>query len=360
MELKISTDELRKAKIMVASPMYGGENSGIMNKSLTTLAQMTSQHGIHLEFYYLFNESLITRARNYCVDAFLRSTCTHLVFIDSDIGFHPHDLLALVALQMRDPENYNIICGPYPKKNISWEKIVRAVKNGIADEDPNNLANFVGDFVFNPVRQGAVRLDEPIEVLESGTGFMCVPRATFEKFEKAAPYYKYLPDHVRSEHFDGSREIMQYFQAEIDGPTAEENLLPSIANALANDDNIEVALDCIREAYDQYMDEKNKSSKRYLSEDYWFCQKARKFGMKIWLCPWMQLHHMGSYIYSGSIPAMASIGASATADATSNPNYYKKKDNQNLKFNPNPGKMSRDVQKRKEKRSTRRKQQTKV
>jgi len=355
MELNIKIDELRKTKIMVATPMYGGENSGIMNKSITTLGQITAKHDIGFEIYYLFNESLITRARNYCVDAFLRSDCTHLLFIDSDIGFHPHDALALIALQIREPDKYDIICGPYPKKNISWEKIVKAVKAGHGDENPNNLANFVGDFVFNPVRQGAIRLDEPIEVLESGTGFMCVPRATFEKFEKAAPYYKYLPDHVRSEHFDGSREIMQYFQAEIDGPCAEENLIPQIESALQKND-----IDEIREAYERFMKEKKASSKRYLSEDYWFCQKARKFGMKIWLCPWMQLHHMGSYIYSGSIPAMASIGASATADATSNPNYYKKKDNQNLKFNPNPGKMSQDVQKRKEKRSARRKQQTKV
>ena len=46
---------------------------------------------------------------------------------------------------------------------------------------------------------------------------MMTRRSAFEKFRDAYPQYHYKPDHVRTEHFDGTREIMQYFQAVIDG-----------------------------------------------------------------------------------------------------------------------------------------------
>jgi len=273
MEITIQIDELRKRKLFLAVPMYGGQCAGMFTKSVADLASMCTSHGIEMRSYFLFNESLITRARNYCVDEFMRSDCTHLMFIDSDIGFDPRDVLAMLALQSDDSE-YDIIAGPYPKKCISWEKIKLAVDKGMADEDPNILEKYVGDYVFNPKGSGGqIRIDVPVEVSEVGTGFMMTRRSTFEKFNAAYPQYSYKPDHVRTEHFDGSREIMQYFQAEID-----------------------------------------PRSKRYLSEDYWFCQKVIDIGSKIWYCPWMRLQHVGSYIFGGSLADLASIGAPATAD----------------------------------------------
>jgi hypothetical protein len=58
----------------------------------------------------------------------------------------------------------------------------------------------------------------------------------------------------------------------------------------------------------------SKRSKRYLSEDYWFCQKAQEAGIRTWFCPWMKLQHVGTYIFGGSLADLASIGAAATAD----------------------------------------------
>jgi hypothetical protein len=274
MDISIDIGELRKRKIFVATPMYGGMCGGQYTKSTADLAKLCQHYDIEVDFFYLFNESLITRARNYCVDEFMRQTkYTHLMFIDSDIGFNPNDILALAALADPDSDKH-VLCGPYPKKTIAWEKIKRAVDKGYADENPNNLQNFVGDYVFNPAKnQTEIPLNEPVEVLEGGTGFMMIQRKTFEEYEKAYPEFKYKPDHVRSEHFDGSREIMAYF-------------------------------DCIIDP----------ESKRYLSEDYMFCQWARNAGLKVWMCPWMRLSHMGTYTFGGSLIDLANIGASATAD----------------------------------------------
>lgn len=140
MEITIELSKLRKRKIFLATPMYGGQCHGMYTKSIADLAKICQAYEVDLKLFYLFNESLITRARNYCVDEFVRSDYTHLMFIDSDIGFDPNDVLTLATLA--DPEDENpetrkeIICGPYPKKTIAWEKIKRAVDKGYADENP--------------------------------------------------------------------------------------------------------------------------------------------------------------------------------------------------------------------------------
>ena len=46
-------------------------------------------------------------------------------------------------------------------------------------------------------------------------------------------------------------------------------------------------------------------SDRYLSEDYMFCQMWRKMGGKIYLCPWMKTQHIGTYAFTGNMPAVA-------------------------------------------------------
>lgn len=274
MNLEVPITELRKRKLFLAVPMFGGQCSGLFAKSLADLASVCTQYQVALQMYFLFNESLITRARNYCCDEFMRSDSTHMIFIDSDIGFNPNDVLGLLALQS-DDSPYDIIGAAYPKKCISWEKIKMAVDKGFADEDPNTLEKFVGDYVFNPKNgQGNIPLGEPVEVLEIGTGFMMIRKNTFKQFTEKFPQYHYKPDHVRTEHFDGSREIMQFFQAEVD-----------------------------------------PVSRRYLSEDYWFCQKVQELGLTTWLCPWMKLTHVGSMHFGGSLVDIAQLGASATADA---------------------------------------------
>jgi hypothetical protein len=272
-EISVSIEELRKRKIFIATPMYGGMCTGQYCKSSADLAILSSKYGMDVRFFYLYNESLITRARNYLVDEFLRSDCTHLMFIDADIGFDPDDVIALSVIAATGSDK-EVVCGPYPKKCISWEKIKKAVDRGFADKNPQDLEKYVGDYVFNPTDgQESIALNEPVEVLEGGTGFMIIQRGVFEKYKKAYPHLAYKPDHVRTEHFDGSREIHAYFDCVIDPKT-----------------------------------------KRYLSEDYMFCQYSRDAGIKVWLCPWMKLEHQGTYVFGGSLVDLANLGVTATAD----------------------------------------------
>lgn len=313
-EIQVPIEELRKRKLFVAAPMYGGQCAGMFTRSIADLSALCTHYGIQVRFYFLFNESLITRARNYCADEFMRSGDTHLMFIDSDIGFNPNDVIALLALQNPDhtQDGYDIIAGPYPKKCISWEKIKLAVDKGMADENPGELEKFVGDYVFNPTGDTReIPLGEPVEVLEAGTGFMMIRRNTFEKFQETYPQQWYKPDHVRTEAFDGSREIMAFFDTPIDHKRT--NINAELKEFLAK--NPEATADEIV----NFVQDPNNGllkdySKRYLSEDYMFCQWVRNAGMKVWLCPWMELKHVGSYVFGGSLPDLARVGAAATAD----------------------------------------------
>jgi len=273
MKISIDIKELREKKIFVGTPMYGGQCHGMYTKASCDLATTATKYGMDVKFFYLFNESLITRARNYLVDEFLRSPYTHLMFIDSDINFNPQDVLALASLIGPDKP---IIGGPYPKKCIAWEKVRNAVDAGLADEDPTILEKFTGDFVFNPTAGTTqIKIDEPTEVLEVGTGFVMIAREVFEKFREEYPQFSYKPDHNRSEHFDGKRYIHAFFDTVIDN--------------------------------ELYAGKGAGGSDRYLSEDYMFCQFARKIGFTTWLCPWMEVNHVGTYVFNGTLKDLGKL-----------------------------------------------------
>ena len=265
MKIEVNIDELRKNKLFIATPMYGGMNHGLYMKSCLDLQTVMMKYNIEIKFSFLFNESLITRARNYLVDEFLRSDHTHMMFIDSDIHFDPNDVIALMALDK------DVIGGPYPKKSINWSNVADTARRH-PDLNPRELENLVGEYVFNVVKgTQQFQVSEPLEVMEIGTGHMMIKRQVFEKLAEAFPNIKYKPDHVGQAHFDGSRYIHAYFDTVID--TA-----------------------------DSYI---GGGSDRYLSEDYMFCQMWRKIGGQVHLCPWMKTQHIGTYAFTGNMPAVA-------------------------------------------------------
>ena len=145
MEIQVKVEDLKKSKVFVATPMYGGMAHGLYIKSCLDLQTTMAKYGVETKFSFLFNESLITRARNYLVDEFIRSDFTHLLFIDSDIHYNPQDVIAMLALDK------DVIGGPYPKKSINWSNVAAAARNH-PDLEPKELENLVGEYVFNVVK----------------------------------------------------------------------------------------------------------------------------------------------------------------------------------------------------------------
>jgi hypothetical protein len=214
-------------------------------------AMIHRQYGMGTSF--IFNESLITRARNSLTHAFLKTDCTHLLFIDADIRFNAQEVMMLFDADK------DVICGIYPKKEINWNEVQAAVKRDIAVDD---LKHHTGSWVVNLVDyQGTVSVpqDQPLEIWAGGTGMMLIKREVFEKLGDVVPVY--VNDVVDLSNTNKPREeIKEFFATSIEPETG-----------------------------------------RLLSEDYHFCYIWRKIGGKIHAAPWMKLGHVGTYIFEGEL-----------------------------------------------------------
>ena len=236
---------------MIGTPVYGGMCNINYSNSLMQVPGIFHTNGLELMYHYVTNDALITRARNQIVKAFLDSDATHLMFIDSDIGFDPKDIVTMMTIDK------DIMCGIYPKKGINWTKVSEAVKQNV---DSYYLKNFTGDFVCGV---NNMDLDENslLNIEHGGTGFMLIKKEVFLN----------LMDKVDTYFFDG----LTPDQLAINAPTF---LLYQYFNT------------CICE-----------KTKTLLSEDYYFCKLAKENGYTIYGAPWVNLSHTGPYTFTGMI-----------------------------------------------------------
>jgi len=246
-----------RAKLFVATPMYGGMCTGMYASAVMQCVGAFGQAGIQMYYSFMMNESLITRARNSMAYDFLKSDATHLMFIDADIAFNPPDIPRMVSADK------DIICGVYPKKEINWVQVSEAVKQGVA---PEHLQFHTGAFVLNLAhgeQSKTGNINEPIEIANGGTGFMLIKRKVFEDLKDKVPSYTNDMYHA----VDTVREIKiipEFFATSID-----------------------------------------EESNRLLSEDYHFCKIARQAGFKVYAAPWASFSHTGTYNFSGQLPRSA-------------------------------------------------------
>ena len=67
--------------------MYDGRCHAEFTFALCQLSALCTQLGIAVQIYFASGEALVMKARNAIADHFLQSDATHLMLIDSDIGF---------------------------------------------------------------------------------------------------------------------------------------------------------------------------------------------------------------------------------------------------------------------------------
>jgi hypothetical protein len=241
-----------KPHIFVATPMYGGMCTGFYTQSIISLLKVCRSADIDASFSFMFNESLITRARNALTKKFLESPATHLMFIDADIKFEPEQIIPMIQMDK------DIICGIYPKKEINWGTVRSAIEAGVPND---KLATHTGSFVVNLVNyegEVTVPINQPVEIWNGGTGFMLIKRSVFEQLEDKVPAYI-------NDVYDQNRQLVQ---------------------------------EPIKEFFTTSIE---PGTSRLLSEDYHFCKLARDNGIKVWAAPWVQLGHLGSYLFDGKL-----------------------------------------------------------
>ena len=153
--MSINLADLKKRVLHFAIPCYGGMITESTMMSMIKWANQAKDLGLSWTVETLVNESLITRGRNTLVAKFLENTdTTDLFFVDSDIGFEPWHVIALMAMDK------DVACGLYPMKTVPVQWVVNNVLGTKAENDGNWM-----------------------EVTKSGTGFMMIKKHVFEKLK---------------------------------------------------------------------------------------------------------------------------------------------------------------------------------
>ena len=235
-------------KIVIGTPMYGGNSKSVYVSCLTTLTGELTKAGHTVNIMSITNESLITRARNTLAHMFMKSDADALLFIDGDHGWVSEDIVKMIN------SGKDLIGAIYPMKSINWDNVRKAALAG-----RENLELYSGNFAVNFLADSQTfKADEPFKVRDVGTGMMFIRRNVFEEMAKSDLVKKYK-NNSPSVEIPMGEEIQEYFTTYIT-PEPEAILL---------------------------------------SEDYAFCDIWRKLGHDAWAAPWVRITHAGEFNFPG-------------------------------------------------------------
>lgn len=250
-----------KKTIFIAAPAHDGRVETSFLCGCIDTDRRLKAAGIHAQFYFNSGESLVQRARNNICKVFLNSICaetgepfTHLLQIDTDLGFNAYHVERI--LEMADYEHH-VIAGIAPIKTINWEAVREAAANGaptdqIAALGSRNVLNAMSGYDYHTN-------ESLVPVKYCGTGFLLTSRECLLDYAEKYPELKYAPDYkIGDPAFDSTPDpdVTAFFDVMI----------------------------CPEE-------------RRYLSEDYTFCKRARAIGYEIYVCRDCLMPHVGKYAY---------------------------------------------------------------
>jgi hypothetical protein len=214
--------------------------AGVYTASMVQLPAIFLRNRVDSLYVFSSTESLVPNARNVLTHEFLESQATHLMWIDADIGFNAMDIVSMLIADK------DIVCGIYPKKEVDWARVARAVKAGVPPEELSNHAGLFAVKLLDDSAGGfAADSDGLLEIAAGGTGFMLIKRGVFDTLSEVVP--EYAPDRT---------SIKEYYATTTD-----------------------------------------PESGRLITEDYHFCGLARSHGFKIYAAPWVRLGHAGTYVF---------------------------------------------------------------
>lgn len=231
-------------KLVIATPMYGGQCDGGYADSLMKSQRYFDKNGIEFSTAFIYNESLIQRARNRLASEFIFNTdADYLMFVDADISFEPQWVHELINT------GKDLIAGVVPMKGLNMEVMTSAIKLGETD-----VERFSGHFNFNRLEDdnGYISLHEPHKVARVGTAFMLISRRVLEEMKPYCDTYK--------SQYERTPIQISYFNVRVkDG--------------------------------------------QLMSEDYDFCERWREMGNDVYIAPWICTPHRGAYLFRGDLPS---------------------------------------------------------
>lgn len=243
--------EAQVARLYVATPCYGCQMTKGYLASLLALQAECMRRGVECQVDFVGNESLVERARNIMAARFVRSSATHLLFVDADIAFNPESVFRLLSA------GKDIVTAVYPKKSIDWLRVRRA----LAESSPEPLSQAGLDFNIN-ILGTTHASDGFVKVLDSATGFMLISKAAMQRM------------------YDAYREEL-YAVNDIVSPndtTAVKDYVALFACMI------------------------DPSTRRFLSEDFSMCRRWQALGGEIWADLATPLSHVGTHVFKGCPP----------------------------------------------------------
>lgn len=238
---------LRTVKLCVATPHHTAQVSFCYLQGLLELQEWFLLNAQAPTIIQEVGDSLVTRARMCLLDAFLRTDCTHIMMIDGDISFKIDDVINLLL------EKVDIVGAVYPKKNYFFDRVDEFLRGDKKLPEGFDLKSrdIATEYVFTPMQNGDDR-ENILESLDVGTGFMLVSMTALRQMLSVADYW--ISDIHNSKTF--KQPVANLFDTEIEPGT-----------------------------------------KRYLSEDYAFCRRAQRLGIKTYIHKKINIGHHGTAIY---------------------------------------------------------------
>lgn len=211
---------LSPKKVFLGLPVYGGYHPHFVHSLMALIANRPCE----LVVKPLVGDSLVARARNRLAAAFMRSDCTHLLFLDTDLIFSVDHIRRLLS------HDQCVVAGLYPKKqdDLAW--------------------------VCNTLPGVPPRADGLQEVRYAGTGCLLIKRSVLDRMIEMLPGIEYDPD-------DG------------DEPGVKWDFFAT--GVLQGKDG----------------------RRRYLSEDWYFCQRVQDLGLPVYMDTEVVLKHCGEAVY---------------------------------------------------------------
>tara|TARA_R100000231_G_scaffold33800_1_gene29676 strand:+ start:3179 stop:4423 length:1245 start_codon:yes stop_codon:yes gene_type:complete len=226
-----------KYGLYIATPFNSESVNCQYMESMISTHNKLNQAGIPVINQWLYNTSLITKARNTCISNWMNKTdLEYFMFIDSDMSWKSDYVLKLM--------NYDkiFVAGTYSKKHLNWYEIQKNFINGVS-ETSKDLIEKTSEYTCYEKKDCTIK-DGLLEVNRVGTGFMMFKRSLIYKLEEKYPELIY---------YEHKEKQWGFFQCDI-------------------------------------------KDKEHLSEDYAFCERVKSVGEKILIDPDLDLVHHGGNV----------------------------------------------------------------
>ena len=151
-------------KINIATPSYGSTYSGVYVRTLYTLLSTGPKNRVAFSFSDIDYADVVT-ARNYLISNFYfnKPDCSHILFIDDDMGFEGHLIYEMLGLKK---DYVGVI---YQKRTIDLKKL-----HSLANQNFSKALAMSCDFIGTP--KSYIENSNFAEVDTCGTGILLLSR----------------------------------------------------------------------------------------------------------------------------------------------------------------------------------------